>query len=78
MSQLMNIFLSFFANMGMQVIPAKFYSSGFEHLNTQTISMFYFITDYDTLPGQSPEALTAENGCFQPSNVASGPPIHLC
>ena len=30
------------------------------------------------LPGQSPEALTAENGCFQRSEVASGPPIHPC
>ena len=31
-----------------------------------------------SLPGQPPETLTAENGCFQQSVVASGPPIHLC
>ena len=36
----------------------------------------FMITKY-ALPGQPPENLTAENGCFQRSVVASGPPIHL-
>ena len=39
---------------------------------------FCFASYFHTLPGQPPETLTTENGCFQWSVVASGPPIPLC
>ena len=35
----------------------------------------FYIEIHSSLPGQSLEALTAENGCFERSDVASGPPF---